>query len=246
METYLKGGRKMENENEMDFKGIRATARRNLTGKWGISIGVAAVACLLGGLLTGTSFLPEITKRLEDTPQLLENLNPQVLFTVLGISIGSGLLGLVIFLIGGTIELGYAQFLLKQHDGKELAFSDLFSQFYRFGQGFAQNFLRGLYVFLWMLLLIVPGIIKAYSYAMTPFIMADHPELSASEAINRSKEMMEGHKLELFVLELTFFGWSILCALTMNLGRLFLNPYINASYAVFYRQISGQKRYYEM
>lgn len=233
----------MENENMMDFKAIRATARRNLTGKWGISIGVAAVACLLGGLITGSSFLPELTRRFEDSQELLSN--PQLLGSFLGISVSATLLGLVTFLIGGTIELGYAQFLLKQHDGQDTVFNDLFSQFYRFGQGFAQHFLRVLYVFLWMLLFIIPGIVKGYSYAMTPFIMADHPELSASQAINRSKEMMNGHKLELFVLDLTFIGWAILCALTMNLGNLFLNPYRNASYAVFYRQIAGQNRYCE-
>lgn len=232
----------MENENVMDFKGIRATARGNLTGKWGISIGVAAVAAILGGLIAGVSFLPEVTRNFED----LSSMDPRALAGLLGLSLGSGLLGLVVFIIGGAIELGYAHFLLKQHDGKDLAFNDLFSQFYRFGQGFTQQFLRGLYTFLWMLLFIIPGIVKGFSYAMTPFIMADHPELTASEAINRSKEMMNGHKWELFVLDLTFIGWNILCVLTMNLGHLFLNPYKNAAYAVFYRQISGQKRYYEM
>lgn len=232
----------MENENIMDFKGIRATARQKLAGKWGISIGVAAVAAILGGLIAGMSFLPEVTKKFED----LSSIDPRALAGFLGVSLGSGLLGLVVFIIGGTIELGYAQFLLKQHDGNDIAFNDLFSQFYRFGQGFAQQFLRGLYIFLWSLLLVIPGIVKGFSYAMTPFIMTDHPELTASEAINRSKEMMNGHKWELFVLDLTFIGWSILCALTMNLGHLFLNPYKNAAYAVFYRQISGQRRYSEL
>lgn len=234
----------MENENIMDFKSIRATARQKLSGKWGISIGVAVVACLLGGMITGSDFLPDVTAKLDEVN--FSSLDPRLLAYALGISVGVGLLGLVQFIIGGAIQLGHAQFLLKQHDGKEVAFSDLFSQFYRFGQGFAQHFLRSLYIFLWTLLLIVPGIIKAFSYAMTPFIMADHLELSASEAINQSKAMMNGHKTELFVLNLTFIGWAILCALTFNIGNIFLNPYKNAAYAVFYRQISGQKRYSEL
>lgn len=237
----------MENENVMDFKGIRATARQKLSGNWPLSIGVAVVACLLGGLIAGTSFLPDVTKKLTDTlPDALANGNFRVLVGTLTVSLTGGFWGLVTFIIGGTIQLGYAQYLLNQHDGKEFSFNDLFSQFHRFGQGFAQNFLTGLYVFLWMLLFIVPGIIKAFSYAMTPFIMAENPDLSANEAITRSREIMNGHKLELFVLSLTFIGWGILSALTMNLGHIFLNPYVNASYAVFYRQISGQKRYYEM
>lgn len=229
----LKGGRNMENENLMDYQSIRATARRNLTGKWGISIGVAVVACLLGGMITGSAFLPDVTKSLRESPDLIS------FGGVLRISVTYGFVGFVSFLIGGTIELGYAQFLLKQYDGKDVAFNDLFSQFYRFGQGFAQHFLRLLYVFLWMLLFIIPGVIKSFSYAMTPYIMAEHPELSASEAIKRSMAMMEGHKLELFVLNLTFLGWTILCALTMNLGHIFLNPYKNAAYTAFYRQISN-------
>lgn len=240
----------MENENVMDFKGIRAKARQNLSGKWGLSIGVAAVAALLGGLITGNSFLPELEKKFEMEPGWSIGLDHQlmtaIMAAVLSISLVVIIAAIAISIVSGAVELGYAQFLLKQHDGKDIAFRDLFSQFYRFGQGFAQHFLRSLYVFLWMLLLIVPGIIKAYSYAMTPFIMADHPELSASEAITRSKEMMVGHKLELFVLDLTFIGWVILCALTMNLGYLFLNPYTNAAYAVFYRQISGQQRYIDV
>ncbi len=232
----------MENNEPMDYKGIRAQARQNLAGKWGLSIGVAAVACLLGGMITGSNFLPTVTRKLSDAAN---GIDLPTLISVLGFSMASGLIGLVIFLIGGTIELGHAQFLLKQHDGQEPTFGDLFSQFHRFGQGFAQHFLIRLYVFLWMLLFIIPGIVKSLSYAMTPFIMADHPELSASEAITRSREMMNGHKLDLFVLNMSFFGWMILCALTMSLGNLFLNPYRNAAHAVFYRQIAGQNRYAE-
>lgn len=137
----------------------------------------------------------------------------------------------------------YVQYLLSQHDGKERDFSDLFSQFDRFGQGFAQLFLRGLYTFLWGLLLIIPGIIKSLSYAMTPYIMAENPDLTASEAIARSKQMMDGHKGDLFILHLTFIGWDILAALTLNLGHLVLNPYKNAAETAFYRELQAKKRY---
>ena len=131
--------------------------------------------------------------------------------------------------------------LLKQHDGKEAAFGDLFSKFDAFGTGFAQRFLRTLYCSLWSLLFVIPGIIKGYSYAMTPFILADHPELTASQAISWSEELMDGHKTDLFILDLTFLGWDLLAALTLNLGNLFLNPYRNAAYAAFYRQIQTEK-----
>lgn len=221
----------------MDTSEIRRKAREHLQSNWALSIGVAAVACLLGGLLIGTSFLPNIQFSPSREFSLLFPFTWQVTDTI-RITIKSGLPSLAAFLIGGVLQLGYARFLLKQHDGKALDFSDLFSQFDRFGTGFAQNFLRTLYTFLWSLLLIVPGIIAALSYAMTPFILEEHPELTASEAIARSKKLMNGHKMDLFILTLTFLGWDILCALTANIGHLFLNPYKNAAYAVFYREIT--------
>ena len=221
----------------MDTSEIRRKAREHLQSNWALSIGVAAVACLLGGLLIGTSFLPNIQFSPSREFSLLFPFTWQVTDTI-RITIKSGLPSLAAFLIGGVLQLGYARFLLKQHDGKALDFNDLFSQFDRFGTGFAQDFLRTLYTFLWSLLLIVPGIIAALSYAMTPFILEEHPELTASEAIARSKTLMDGHKMDLFILNLTFLGWDILCALTANIGHLFLNPYKNAAYAVFYREIT--------
>ena len=221
----------------MDTSEIRRKAREHLQSNWALSIGIAAVACLLGGLLLGSRFLPEINIHLAkefalSLPRVIE------LTKHIRIELKDGLIALVPFLLGGVLQLGYARFLLKQHDGKALDFNDLFSQFDRFGTGFAQDFLRTLYTFLWSLLLIVPGIVAALSYAMTPFILEEHPELTASEAIARSKALMDGHKMDLFILNLTFLGWDILCALTANIGRLFLNPYKNAAYAVFYREIS--------
>lgn len=217
----------------MDTKEIRRQARAHLQGNWGLSIGVAVVACLLGGLLTGMSFIPEISywKQLDfsETWEIREGLR---------IGFKNGIFGLASFLLGGVLQLGYARFLLRQHDGNPTEFNDLFSQFDRFGTGFAQHFLRSLYTLLWSLLLIIPGIIAALSYAMTPFILEEHPELTANEAIRRSKELMRGHKTDLFILELTFIGWSLLCILTLNLGHIALNPYKNAAYAVFYREIT--------
>lgn len=223
----------------MEAKQIRQLARQNLSPSWGVSIGVAAVAALLGGLILGFSFLPQIeyTKTLfSESHHAWENVR---------VNTSGGIFGLASFILGGVLQLGYAKFLLKQHDGQEPEFSDLFSQFDRFGAGFAQAFLRGLYTFLWSLLLVIPGIIAALRYAMTPFIMAEHPELTASEGIQRSKELMEGHKMDLFILRLTFLGWDILCALTLNIGNLALNPYKNAAMAVFYRNITSQRRYRE-
>ena len=217
---------------------LRAMARRNLEGTWGISVGVALVAALLGGLIVGTGSNINFNFN-EDT---VRNLPPIFWTVLLPIVSLAGLLGIVSFILGGTVELGYAKFLLKQYDRKELQFSDLFSQFERFGTGFAQKFLRTLYTCLWALLLVIPGIVKGLSYAMTPFILEEHPEMTASEAIKASMKLMDGHKMDLFILGLTFIGWEILACLTMGIGFLFLNPYMNAAYAAFYRNISGQRQ----
>ena len=132
--------------------------------------------------------------------------------------------------------------MLNQHDGRTFEVKDLFSQFDRFTVGFLQLFLRNLFIILWSLLLVIPGVIKTFSYAMTPFILAEHPELTAEQAIDRSMELMDGHKWELFVLGLTFIGWELLNALTLGIGSFWLNPYKNAAYAAFYREITAQKR----
>lgn len=232
----------------MESKTFRNRARANLAENWGVSIAVAVVAALLGGLIAGVSFLPEMKydfplDRFPALAQYLEFWNRGLEIGTLKFNFRSGIFGFAAFLIGGVLQLGYASFLLKQHDGSETNFRDLFSQFDFFGTGFAQLFLRGLYVALWSLLFIIPGIIKGYAYAMTPFILAENPHLTASQAIKMSEELMDGYKTELFILEWSFIGWDILAVLTMNLGHIALNPYKNAAYAAFYRQLQADKRY---
>ena len=146
-----------------------------------------------------------------------------------------GILGFVGFIIGGVIRQGYCLYLLKQHDGTNPEVNDLFSQFHRFGDGFCLALLQGLYIALWSLLFIIPGIIAGYRYAMAPFVLLENPDMTASEAIEASKQMMEGHKTELFLLDLSFIGWDLLCAFTLGIGHLWLNPYRNAAYAAFFR-----------
>ncbi len=217
----------------MSSQDLRRIARENLAGNWGISVLTAFVASVLGGLIVSSGSNINIdSEMLASMPKLI-----QTYFTI-SASIAS-VLSLVSFILGGTVQLGYAGFLLKQHDRASFELKDLFSQFHRFGQGFAQRFLRGLYTFLWMLLFIIPGIVKSYAYAMTPFIMAENPDMTASEAITASKQMMDGHKGELFWLHLTFIGWQILCIFTLGIGNLFLNPYMNAANAAFYKDLTS-------
>ena len=100
-------------------------------------------------------------------------------------------------------------------------------------------FLMNVFIFLWMLLLIIPGIVKIFSYSMTPFILEEHPELSANEAIDHSRAMMKGHKFDLFWLILSFIGWMILCLFTLGIGYLWLIPYMQTSIADFYEDVKA-------
>ena len=172
----------------MDSKLLRARARENLSGMWGIAIGVAAIAYLLGGLMLGSQFFPEISSQWSASDlESVKNLE----FDSFHLKVGNvNAVGLVGFILGGVIQLGYAQFLLKQHDKQNPEWNDLFSQFSRFGQGFAQKFLRGLFCFLWGLLFIIPGIVKHYSYAMTP---VHHGRESGNERPGRHPGLHADH-----------------------------------------------------
>lgn len=218
----------------MDSAYFRQKARDSLQGRWGVSIGIAAVAALLGGLIVGMSFLPEVQTHVA---KHYADFGKVTLSNGVKVGFNGGVLGLAAFLIGGVLQLGYAQFLLRQQNRGDGEFNDLFSYFDRFGDGFAQSFLRELYVILWGLLFLIPGIMASYRYAMTPFLMVEFPELTASQAIDRSKQIMDGHKMDLFLLDLSFFGWMFLAALTANIGNLWLNPYRNAAHAAFYMEL---------
>ena len=94
-------------------------------------------------------------------------------------------------------------------------------------------------IFLWTLLFIIPGIVKAFAYSMTPFILDENPELTPVEAIHRSRMMMKGHKFDLFWLYLSFIGWGILCLFTAGIGFLWLVPYVQTAEAAFYEEVKA-------
>lgn len=220
----------------MNYSNIRGRARANLRGNWGVSIATAFVAAIFGALVAASGNVIEVTMK------ITEEFSPRMAALLGMITSAISTVSILKLVLGGVVQLGYTRFLLNQHDGRKFEVKDLFSQFDRFTVGFLQYLLVSVFTILWMLLLIIPGIIKAYSYSMTPFILADHPELTARQAIRRSMELMDGHKWELFVLSLTFLGWELLNALSLGIGSFWLNPYKNAAYAAFYREITAQKR----
>lgn len=168
-----------------------------------------------------------------------------------GIGLGHVLLSPVLFLAAGgstlilsllflaPLQVGYYNAFKRLHqEGDAGLVGNLFSQGFRnWGHIVLGQFLMGVFIFLWSLLLVVPGIVKAYSYAMTPYILVDRPELSANEAISLSSKMMAGRKFDLFRLQLSFVGWLLLCVLTLGTGALFLSPYMMTAQAAFYQDV---------
>ncbi len=141
-------------------------------------------------------------------------------------------------LLIGVIEFGVCAFMLTLTRNKNSEFGKLLSGFDRFGDACLTGILKYVYTFLWGLLFVIPGYVKNYSYSMTMYIMQDHPELSGNEAITKSREMMNGHKFDLFVLDLTFLGWYILGAMTFGILLIFyVFPYHQATRANFYEQL---------
>lgn len=196
---------------------IRFEAKSLLSGKWGI----AALTTLINILIVNApSFL---------MGQFLD----ETLSSLLSIAYG--------IVIGGPLVFGYSLFILKLVRKEEAEISDLFEGFNHFGSSVLLNVLMGIFVFLWTLLLIIPGIIAALRYSQAFFILIDNPDMSPMEALNKSKQLMRGNVGKLFVLYLSFIGWGILAALTLGIGMLWLSPYFYAAIAVFYHELINKK-----
>lgn len=149
------------------------------------------------------------------------------------------LIGLVLFILALPLTWGYQTLFLGAVRGGDATAKDMFEGYNKelFSRVLTTTLLYYVYVFLWSLLLLIPGCIKSYSYAMTPYILKDNPEMKNNAAIEESMRMMDGHKLELFLLDLSFIGWAILSILTCCIGFLWLVPYMNMARVNFYEDL---------
>lgn len=171
-------------------------------------------------------------------------LNGKWLLTTGVLVVGSLILSAVSFtfvgtlLLMGVIEFGFCAYMLSVTRNNDSDFGKLVSGFNRFGDTCVTGILKWLYTGLWSLLFVIPGIIKTYSYAMTTYILHDNPGITANDAITKSRQMMDGHKFDLFVLDLSFIGWYILGVLTFGILIIFyVEPYHQVARANFYEQL---------
>lgn len=222
----------------------RERARVSLSGNWGMAVLICFVGALLGGIQTvvpvsasyqyGEGMSLQIFGLNMNLDQLPVEMLGMLTFMLGVISIYS----LAQFVVGGAVELGMCAYFSKRALGENADIKDEFSYFQYFGKALGLRIVTSIFIFLWTLLLIVPGIIASYRYAMATYILAEHPEMGIMEAIEASKQMMDGNKWALFCLDFSFIGWALLSACTLGIGDLFLNPYTRMATAHFYLNLS--------
>ena len=153
----------------------------------------------------------------------------------------NNLFSIVTFIVEGPLLLGLTIFFLKLSREQDARFENLFDGFKLFVKAAGTYLLMVLFIFLWSLLLIVPGIIAAMSYSMSFFILADNPDIRVQEALSLSKEMMYGYKMKYFLMQLGFFGLALLCILTLGIGFLWLLPFAQVTNSKFYDDIKDSR-----
>ena len=155
---------------------------------------------------------------------ILVSLNYSIALSILASVAGVGAL-----LFGSLALICYYYCLIQAGINNKFKIDDLFKPLNgeSLGSRIALSILKNLYIALWSLLFIIPGIVKSYSYMLAELISLQRPDMTASECITESRRLMNGHKMNMFLLRLSFIGWDLLCILTGGLGYLLLTPYIN-------------------
>lgn len=219
---------------------LKDRAKSQLRGNWGWAICLFLVGFIVTAIISGVNTVwGEAVSNQVDINNIF-----QVLFDQ-----GAGAFNLVAGIVITMISWGITYTILHFADTgeKEQVFKGTFSGFTggRIKNTFLTALLQEIFITLWTCLLVIPGIVKGYSYAMAPYIMKDMfdagHEMKATEAITESRKLMNGHKAELFILDISFWGWDILGLITCGIGFIWITPYYRQTKANFYRQLAGDK-----
>lgn len=217
-------------------KDFRFYAREALKGRWIKAGGVGLLAALLGASIDMSGSAGSFGSSAQNSSNLAEQfggfsgssagsaVSAVFLAVFLGVALVFLVWAIVMLVIGGATTLGFAKYNLNLVDDKDPKLKDIFSQYDRLGTGFGMQFFRMLFITLWSLLLVIPGIIATYSYSMTAYILCENPQMTAREAIRKSKELMKGNRWRLFCLEISFIGWELLAVLAIVLVAVMFMP----------------------
>jgi len=216
---------------------LRAEARRQLEGVWGkMALAYLVFLLISSPFLLAFQIFPE-----SDLALFLGASSPLALaFRQWGPQYNPALYlmtNAVHYILLGVFSLGFAGYFLRRVRGEEIALGQIFHGFKRVLPCTAMTFLSDLFVFMWSLLLIVPGILKAIGYSMAYYIMRDNPGIKPHQALRKSDVMMYGHRWKFFKLWISFIGWYLLAIPTFGIGILWLDPYYQLSMANFYENI---------
>jgi Predicted integral membrane protein len=219
---------------------LKSYAKNELASSYWLSFAICLVGSILGNENGGFQFNFSFNignRNTEIGRQITQIVSrPFIFYTGLYIGIIVFILAMCFFLfIAGPITVGNSSFFIRAPRG-DRKFSNLFSAFQNeyYLRTVKTIFIMQLKIFLWSLLLIIPGIIAAYRYSMIPYLISDDPSLTTQQAFQISKEMTDGEKADIWVLDLSFIGWYLLGLLACGIGVLFVNPYYQATKAQLY------------
>ena len=216
---------------------LKQDAKAGLSNRWGLAIGSMLLALFVPSLIIGF-----VEGLLSTFSSLCLSYQSYGIAGLLGILSSLFSLAAIIFFVG-PLSMGYEFFSLRFVRGMNVnvtlpyrAFSS--SCYMRLTVSFL---MMNIFIFLWSLLFVIPGIIKSFSYAQMPYILMDHPEMGWKEALEESKRMMNGHKMDYFVLLLSFIPWLLLCGITFGIAFLYVGPYMQMTCVNFYRGLKEEQ-----
>ena len=234
----------------MPVSDFRHNAWNKLDMKWGTvainafvySIIISAPSFLISmGMNSLANYLTAIIQQLQYNATIsLELMEIYLSYMVNAlVMIGHGIL--IVFILSAPLTLGFCIMALRVVRKQQIGNNVIISGFKDFTRIFILYLTNAIFIMLWFLLFIIPGIVKAMSYSMSYYIMIDNPNISASEARKRSMEYMEGRKGQLFCLYLSFIGWVLLTALTLGILSYWIMPYMQTAEAEFYQNILDER-----
>ena len=168
--------------------------------------------------------------------QIQGNIGMIFLITLI-ISLITSVASFAAWLVAPAFTMSLYMIYLKMIDGQRPKVENAFDGFSLFGKALWLDIITGFFIIMWMMLLIIPGFVKAYAYSLAPYILAENPEMTAREALRESKRLTYGYKMSLFVLELSFFWWAMLGVITCGIAFIYVIPYMSATRANAYKKI---------
>lgn len=224
----------------MDYGYYKKIAKDSLADKWNTVAVCSLIYFLVYALCTGPSTVTSAYETIAMTGVEMPEIT-QTVYINLSYSPLNNLATIANWVVLPILVFGFYSVAYKSINRQKVEYTTIFDGFKSFGNVFVLYLLTSLYTALWMILFIVPGIIKAISYSMSNFILAENPDIKPSDAIKESKKLMDGNKLDYFMLNLSFIGWQILNLFTFGILSIWLNPYIYTTHAAFYEAVKNEK-----